>query len=86
MFSDKELHRIVEQINDNYKNEELFYIPEGHTMPNRNTTYILHLDSVRSCFRDILMKSICAVPFLLILLGIRSVSYITVYPVRFRLL
>ena len=41
MFSDKELHRIVEQINDNYKNEELFYIPEGHTMPNRNT--IIHI-------------------------------------------
>lgn len=35
MFSDKELHRIVEQINDNYKNEELFYIPEGpyHAKP-----------------------------------------------------
>ena len=83
MFSDKELHRIVEQINDNYKNEELFYIPEGQTVIR---SYILHLDSVRSCFRDILMKSICAVPFLLILSGIRSVSYITVYPVRFRLL
>lgn len=41
MFSDAELNHIVEKINTNYKDEELFYIPEGHIMPNRST--IIHI-------------------------------------------
>lgn len=41
MFSEQELGGIVKQITDNYKNEELFYIKEGHSMPNRDS--IIHI-------------------------------------------
>ena len=41
MFSEQDLHDIVDRITDNYKKEELFYIKEGHCMPNRDT--IIHI-------------------------------------------
>ncbi len=41
MFSETELDTIVQKISDNYKNEELFYVKQGHQMPNRDT--IIHI-------------------------------------------
>lgn len=41
MFSESELNAITQQITDNYTNEELFYVKEGHQMPNRDT--IIHI-------------------------------------------
>lgn len=41
MFSEQKLAQIVQQITDNYKNEELFYIKDGHCMPNRES--IIHI-------------------------------------------
>ncbi|MDD7403512.1 MAG: serine O-acetyltransferase EpsC [Butyribacter sp.] len=41
MFSELDLHHITQQIADNYSNNELFYVKEGHQMPNRDT--IIHI-------------------------------------------
>lgn len=41
MFSESELSEIVQEIAENYKDEELFCIKEGHQLPNRNT--IIHI-------------------------------------------
>ena len=41
MFSEERLKEIVHQITENYDKEELFYIKEGHQMPNRNG--IIHI-------------------------------------------
>lgn len=41
MFSTQKLNNIVEDITNNYKDNELFYIKEGHCMPNRDT--IIHI-------------------------------------------
>lgn len=41
MFSEAELNAITKQITENYTNEELFYVKEGHQMPNRDT--IIHI-------------------------------------------
>lgn len=41
MFSEQKLGQIVQQITDNYNNEELFYIKNGSCMPNRDS--IIHI-------------------------------------------
>lgn len=41
MFSEEKLNEILQNITENYNNEELFYMKEGHRMPNRNT--IIHI-------------------------------------------
>lgn len=41
MFSEQDLNRIVKEISENYANEELFYMKEGHQMPDRNC--IVHI-------------------------------------------
>ena len=41
MFSEQDLNRIVNEISENYANEELFYMKEGHQMPDRNC--IVHI-------------------------------------------
>lgn len=41
MFSEQKLDKIVQQITDNYNNEELFYIKNGCLMPDRNC--IIHI-------------------------------------------
>lgn len=41
MFSEERLKEIVHKITENYDKEELFYIKEGHQMPNRNG--IIHI-------------------------------------------
>lgn len=41
MFSGQELGGIVQQITQNYKNEELFYIKNGCCMPGRDC--IIHI-------------------------------------------
>lgn len=41
MFSEQDLNEIVNHIADNYTNEELFYMKEGHQMPDRNS--IIHI-------------------------------------------
>ena len=41
MLSEERLQKIVGDITDNYTNEELFYIKEGHHMPDRNQ--IIHI-------------------------------------------
>lgn len=41
MFSEQKLGSIVQQITDNYNNEELFYIKNGYRMPDRNS--IIHI-------------------------------------------
>ena len=37
MLEKKTLESIVNEITDNYNNEELFYLKSGHCMPNRDT-------------------------------------------------
>ncbi len=41
MFSEQDLNKIVNEISENYANEELFYMKEGHQMPDRNC--IVHI-------------------------------------------
>lgn len=41
MFSKKEIDKIVDEISQNFSNEELFYVKEGHRMPNRSS--IIHI-------------------------------------------
>ncbi len=41
MIPETILNNVVQQITDNYKNEELFYIKEGQCMPNRDC--IIHI-------------------------------------------
>lgn len=41
MFSEENLNEIVADIAENYSNEELFYMKEGHQMPNRSS--IIHI-------------------------------------------
>ena len=41
MISEEKLNTIVKDITDNYKNNDLFYIKEGHCMPNRDS--IIHI-------------------------------------------
>lgn len=41
MFSKKQIDKIVNDISHNFSNEELFYVKEGHQMPNRST--IIHI-------------------------------------------
>lgn len=41
MFAETKLKEIVQKISENYDNEELFYVKDGHQMPNRNT--IIHI-------------------------------------------
>ncbi|MBR1740680.1 MAG: serine acetyltransferase [Lachnospiraceae bacterium] len=41
MFSEQSLNQIVNDISENYSNEELFYMKEGHQMPDRSS--IIHI-------------------------------------------
>lgn len=41
MFPETKLKEIVQKISENYDNEELFYVKDGHQMPNRNA--IIHI-------------------------------------------
>lgn len=41
MFSEQQLSGIVQQITENYKNEDIFYIKSGHCMPDRDC--IIHI-------------------------------------------
>lgn len=41
MFNVEKLNQVVKNISENYENEELFYMKEGHQMPNRDA--IIHI-------------------------------------------
>ena len=36
MLSNNQLNEIIQKFSENYNNEELFYVEEGHQMPSRD--------------------------------------------------